>query len=385
VYQAVEGEIVTHVVWWVNDSILFTGAIDLDGKDHSHVKVVDAASGDVRVMGAGFWWPDADPVELARLNWWHPAGSDDGRWVVADNWHGDIMLFEGRTTRRHLLTGNHRTYGGGEHPHPGWDRRGKQVIFCSHQLGSPDVCVATIPDPLQELAASNTDGIGNRAVHRKIVPQGVRLVTEVFADLDEWHLEGHTEGVSLLDGGVLRLDCSGSRQGGVGVQAFYKHDLPDNVCVEYDLFTEEKNGLLLTFIGMRGLKGEDAITGVRKRVGLFKDYTGSDAPIRSYHVSLSRYNDEGVHTHVSNWRRNPGLILVGQGPDPCAEVGRTYHVALIKQGRLCQLQVDGNVVSGLVDGDAVADEVPTGGKVGFRAIGAHAAFRISNFRATALE
>jgi hypothetical protein len=142
---------------------------------------------------------------------------------------------------------------------------------------------------------------------------------------------------------------------------------------------------MLTFLGMRGLKGEDAIMGVPEREGLFKDYTDIDAPIRSYHVSLSRYNDEGVHTRVSNWRRNPGLVLVGQGPDPCEEAGRTYHVVLVKHGSLGQLQVDGKVVSGFVDSDTSADQIPTSGKFGFRAIGAHAAFRISNLKVTALE
>jgi hypothetical protein len=385
VYQAIEGEVVTHAVWWVNDTILYTGAINIDGKDLSHVKLIDAHTGDVRVVGAGFWWPNADPAELAKWNWWHPAGSDDGHWVLGDNWHGDIMLFEGRNTRPHLLTQGHRTYGQGDHPHAGWDRKGDQVIFCSHKLGSPDVCVTTVPDHLQALVRSNTDGIGNPAMHHKIVPQGPRLIEDDMLSLDDWHLEGHTDGVSLLDGGGIRLDCSGSQQGGVGVHAFYKEDLPDNICIEYDLFTEEKNGLMLTFMGMQGLNGEDAVTGVPPRTGLFKDYTDINAPVRSYHVSLSRYNDDGMHTGVSNWRRNPGIILVGQGPDPCEEIGKTYHVALIKQGPLCQLQVDGKVVSGFLDSDAPDDQIPAAGKVGFRAIGARATFRISNFKVTALE
>ncbi|MEO2049697.1 MAG: DUF1961 family protein [Pirellulales bacterium] len=385
IYQAVEGEIVTHAVWWLNDTILFTGAVDFDGKVLSHVKLIDVHRGDVRVAGAGFWWPDADPAELGRLNWWHPAGSDDGNWIVADNWHGDLALFEGRTTRPHILTKGHRTYGKGEHPHPGWDRKGDQVVFTSHKLGSPDVCIAKVPDSFQERVAPNTDGIGDRAVHHKIMPQGPRLVTDDFTNLDNWHLEGHTEGVSLLDGGLLRLDCSGSQQGGVGVHAFYKHDLPDNICLEYDLYTENSNGLMLTFLGMRGLNGEDAISGAPKRTGLFKDYTDINAPVLSYHISLSRYNDEGVHSGVSNWRRNPGIILVGQGPDPCEETGKNYHIALVKQGPLCQLQVDGKVVSGFVDKDTPGHQVPTLGKVGFRAIGAHATFRISNFKVTALE
>ncbi len=47
----------------------------------------------------------------AKRNWWHASGSPDGRWVAADNWHGDIMLFDGKTSRPQLLTTGHRTYG----------------------------------------------------------------------------------------------------------------------------------------------------------------------------------------------------------------------------------------------------------------------------------
>ncbi|MCC6489202.1 MAG: hypothetical protein IT364_17005, partial [Candidatus Hydrogenedentes bacterium] len=70
-------------------------------------------------------------------------------WVVADNWHGDITVFEAKTTRPHIVTSGHRTYGSGDHPHVGWDRLSKQVIFASHMQGNPDVCVATIPEAWQ--------------------------------------------------------------------------------------------------------------------------------------------------------------------------------------------------------------------------------------------
>jgi hypothetical protein len=386
VYQAIENELVTHAIWWINDTILFTGAVKVPAEDSwAHVKMLDVKSGDVRIVGAGSWWPDATPEEMSRSNWWHPSGSDDGRWIVADNWHGDIQLFEGQNSRPHLLTGNHRTYGSGDHPHPGWDRKGDQVVFTSHKLGSADVCVATIPQAFQNLVRANTDGFGNPALHHKIVPQGQTLLVEDFENLDRWHLEGFTKGISLLENGELRLDCTGSQQGGIGVHAFLKQDLPDNICLEYDLFTEEKNGLILTFLGFQGVNGEDAIAGVPPRSGKFIDYTGKNATTRSYHLSLSRYNDKGEHTGVSNWRRNPGLNLVGQGSDPCKKIGKTYHIAIIKQGPLCQLQVDGKVISGFVDETKSSGLIPRGGKIGFRVIGAKAIVHISNLHVAALE
>lgn len=158
VYLAEEGELVTHESWWINDQILFCGGKSPKPAELSHVKVLDIYSGDVRIAGGGAWWPAATAAEAARLNWWHVSGAASGRWIAADNWHGDIMLFEGPTTRPHLLTSNHRTYGGGDHPHVGWDRKGEKVIFASHMLGNVDVCVATIPRAWQESVAAKPAG-----------------------------------------------------------------------------------------------------------------------------------------------------------------------------------------------------------------------------------
>ncbi|MCL4788785.1 MAG: hypothetical protein KJ070_18655 [Verrucomicrobia bacterium] len=166
VYLAAEGELVTHESWWVNDQILFCGAEQAMPPPAvlSHVKTLDVHNGEVRIVGAGSWWPEASPSDAARLNWWHASGSADGRWIAADNWHGDIMLFEGRTTRPHLLTSGHRTYGQGEHPHVGWDRSGEKVVFASHLLGDLNVCVAFIPTAWQ---AANADDGGLRLKRRR--------------------------------------------------------------------------------------------------------------------------------------------------------------------------------------------------------------------------
>lgn len=144
-YKEMPGELVTHESWWVNDQLIFCGGPHSAPLEESHVKAIDLHTGTVRIVGAGSWWPDAKPAELARRNWWHASASADGRWVAADNWHGDIVLFEGNTTRPRLLAANHRTYGGGSHPEVGWDRKGERVVFASHKLGVVTVCVATIP------------------------------------------------------------------------------------------------------------------------------------------------------------------------------------------------------------------------------------------------
>ena len=143
-------ELATHHCWWVNDTITFCGGFHRGPNEDSDVKILNIYTGQIRIIGRGSWWPGGTPSELAAYNWWHAAGHESGRWVAADNWHGDIGLFHGRTTRTYILTNGHRTYGSGAHPHVGWDRKGQQVIFASHLLGGVHVCVATIPKQWQD-------------------------------------------------------------------------------------------------------------------------------------------------------------------------------------------------------------------------------------------
>ena len=148
-YKSLDTELVTHESSWVNGQVLFCGGVHPKPTEDAHLKVLDLATGEVRILGAGAWWQGASAAELAKWNWWHASGSRDGRWAAADNWHGDIMLFEAKTTRPRLLTTGHRTYGKGEHPHVSWHPGGTAVIFTSEMLGDPNVCIARIPDAWQ--------------------------------------------------------------------------------------------------------------------------------------------------------------------------------------------------------------------------------------------
>ncbi len=218
-----------------------------------------------------------------------------------------------------------------------------------------------------------------------VQPRGnVLFEDDLRSGLDNWHHEG-TGKLSIPKPGVMLLDCTGSRQGGPGCQAFCRRDFPDGIALEYDLLVKKSNGLVITFLAMRGLNGEDVITDLPPRDGIFMDYVGEDARMRSYHVSVSRYNDKGEHTGVSNWRRNPGLHLMGQGEDLCREVGRPYHIRIVKDGSHCQLVVDGRLAHEFTDPRELPDEMPAGGKVGFRAIGADVIAEVRNFRVQALR
>ena len=210
------------------------------------------------------------------------------------------------------------------------------------------------------------------------------LLEEPFTTLDRWHLEGLTSGATIPTPGSLRLACEGSIQGREGVMAFSRQDFPDNLAVEYDLLVENHDGLLITFVAMQGLNGEDAITGVPARTGIFNDYVGPHATTRSYHVSVCRYNDKGLHTGVSNWRRNPGLNLLVSGEDLCQQTNTPYHVRITKSGPRLAIFVNGQPGAACTDPQTLPGPIPTAGKIGFRAIGRKAVFRISNLKVSSL-
>lgn len=141
-FYQVPGELVTHECWWVNDQITFIGG---HRKEEAHVKVLDLKTNEIRIIGPGSWLENVEARDLAKFNWWHAAGSPDGRWIVADNWHGIIAIFDAQNTRMKILTSGHRIYGSGAHPHAGWDLSGKSVEFTSNKRGNPDVCIGLIP------------------------------------------------------------------------------------------------------------------------------------------------------------------------------------------------------------------------------------------------
>jgi len=148
-YHQLEGELVTHEQFWVNNQVVFCSGEAFEGDAaQAHVKVVDINTGVARILCAGAWWQGAETEAeaAAKVNWWHCSGAPNGRYVAADNWHGDIAIASGMSARHRILTTGHRTYGKGAHPHVGWDPTGYRVVFATNQRGNSDVCIAELPD-----------------------------------------------------------------------------------------------------------------------------------------------------------------------------------------------------------------------------------------------
>ncbi len=224
---------------------------------------------------------------------------------------------------------------------------------------------------------------GAQKIPALLKAKGKVLYQDNFENLKNWHHEGGGK-LTQPENKLLQLNCIGSRQGGAGCMAFCRIDFPDNISIEYDLKVISSKGLIITFIAAQGRNGEDMITELPPRQGIFNDYIANPR-MRSYHVSVSRYNDKGEHTGVSNWRRNPGLFMMGQQPDLCEKIGKWYHITIIKKGGLLQLAVNGKLAGGFKDSDEIPDEIPQTGKIGFRSIGAEVIAQIKNFKVTALK
>lgn len=224
---------------------------------------------------------------------------------------------------------------------------------------------------------------GNTNIPALLKAKGKIIFQDDFANLDSWHHEGGGE-LTLPEKNILQLNCIGSKQGSNGCMAFCRKDFPDNICIEYDMRVVTSRGLVITFVASKGRNGEDMLTELPARAGIFADYIFNPR-LRSYHVSVSRYNDRGEHTGVSNWRRNPGIFLMAQQDDLCEKIGVWYHITIIKKGTLLQLAVDGKLAGGFIDPDEIPDAIPSDGKIGFRAIGSKVIAQIKNFKVKKLD
>lgn len=181
----------------------------------------------------------------------------------------------------------------------------------------------------------------------------------------------------------MRMGCLGSRQGGPGCMAFFRPDLPDGISISYDLVVGSHGGLIINYLAIRGLNGEDLVDDreqLERRTGVMKNYYAARWGLQSYHVSFSRFDDDGRHTETSNWRRNPGCVLIGHGVDPVRELGRRYAIRLTKDFGCLQLYVDGRFAHGLIDRAEGRFPIPDWGKFGFRLIGSNVRAEVHNLR-----
>lgn len=211
------------------------------------------------------------------------------------------------------------------------------------------------------------------------------LFSDTFENLGSWFHEGVGK-LEKLNGG-LNLHCFESSMGEKGCMAFFRNDLPDQISIEYDIKIKSHGGMVLNYIAIRGMNGEDLILDktLEARTGIMRNYFGLKWGLQSYHISFSRFGDDGVHTQISNWRRNPGMILVGHGNDPIMELNREFHIRITKDKGHLQFFVDGELGHAMIDRDTSEYPIPDYGKFGFRLIGTDVQAEIKNFKVFSIE
>lgn len=213
-------------------------------------------------------------------------------------------------------------------------------------------------------------------------PNLALIQADDFADYSRWHHEG-IGSIQRGPEGAMRLHCLGSAQGSRGCMAFFHETLPDQVAIEYDIAIRSHGGLVINYLAIRGLHGEDLIAdrdSLPSRTGVMSDYFALDKGLQSYHVSFSRFDDTGRHTQTSNWRRNPGCFLVGHGVDLATDINRRFHIRITKDRGSLQFFVDGTFAHGVVDWRSHPLPIPDHGKFGFRLIGSDVMADVWNFR-----
>lgn len=94
---------------------------------------------------------DVEPeIIIDDIHYWHPACSNDGKWMVSDsNWPDKgIFLINPRTQKSKLICRTNARIGDGQwsHPHPSISHNGKYIVFNSDMTGTPNVFLAKVPE-----------------------------------------------------------------------------------------------------------------------------------------------------------------------------------------------------------------------------------------------
>ena len=86
-------------------------------------------------------------------NFWHVAGSQDGRWVAGDDFARELWLIDRHTGERILLTAGHKTTAR-DHVHPTFKPDGTEIEIQSAMLSddgrSMNICIVRLPKKLIE-------------------------------------------------------------------------------------------------------------------------------------------------------------------------------------------------------------------------------------------
>jgi len=205
----------------------------------------------------------------------------------------------------------------------------------------------------------------------------------------DWIHEGIGEIVSTPgQPGALDFACLGSIQGAEACMGFFKTPLPDQVEISYELTVHSQRGLVINYFALWGINGEDPFAPgctLPPRTGIMANYWAKEFGLRSYHISVSRYNDKGIHTGTANIRRNPGGLLVGHGVDPVRTTNTPFRIRITKDLGAIQYHVNDVLAFACVDHATNLGPIPDQGYFGFRLIGSDVRITVKDFAVHAIK
>lgn len=136
-YKEHYNEWVTHEVWWDADRVLFTiWPYNDEMRDKPHgVAVTGIDSGAEGTMEI-----------LSQYPAWHTHGSNNGKWVLGDDFDRNIWLIRPETKERKLLTQGHNGEGFKTHPHASFTPDGNGLVFNSSKYGKNQIFYMPLPD-----------------------------------------------------------------------------------------------------------------------------------------------------------------------------------------------------------------------------------------------
>jgi oligogalacturonide lyase len=118
-YAETYNEWVTHEVWWTADRMLFT-----IWPKNAQMRLKPYGIASISVADFSHQLHDQFP-------YWHVCGTPDGQFAIGDTFEGQLFVIDVRSSKRRLLTENHRPRGATNHPHPSISPDGKRVLFVS--------------------------------------------------------------------------------------------------------------------------------------------------------------------------------------------------------------------------------------------------------------
>ena len=163
--------------------------------------------------------------------------------------------------------------------------------------------------------------------------------------LDDWLLEGDGR-ASVTDSGAIRVESYENGTTNPACSLWCPQVFDGAYHVSFDFKALDIEGWNIIMLCAEGVNGEDVLSWSRSATWYSYAYTRC---MRLYTISYSR-GDTGQSGIRKLWapahecERREMAPLVSEGQDRCTELGKTYHLEVLKQGNRIRVLADGQTI-----------------------------------------